>query len=48
MNKFLGLGALAVAIGALAFASRRLASHQNVIPGVTSHLNTRVIRINHP
>lgn len=46
MNKFLGVGALAALIGALVFVSRRLATHQKVLPGVTSHVNTRVIRIN--
>lgn len=35
------------AVGAgLAYASQRLATHQPVIPGLTSRINTQVHRIN--
>lgn len=38
-----------LAVGAgLRYASHRLATHQPVIPGVTSRINTQVHRINQP
>ncbi|MDH2414376.1 hypothetical protein [Nocardioides sp. CER19] len=46
MTKILSLLALALAVAALKEASRRLATHQAVLPELTTKVNTRVTRIN--
>lgn len=46
MKTLAGLGASILVIAALAFASRRIATHQAVLPRVSRRVNTRVIRIN--
>lgn len=46
MKTLTTITAIAVGVLALGAASRRLATHQAVLPGLKSHVNTRVIRIN--
>ncbi|MXG90568.1 hypothetical protein [Nocardioides flavescens] len=46
MKTFLSIGAAGLGVCALAAASRRLATHQAVLPEISTHVNTRVIRIN--
>ena len=46
MKIFIALTGLALGVLALGAASRRLATHQAVLPEVSSRINTRVIRIN--
>ncbi|GAA4091419.1 hypothetical protein ACFFOS_08835 [Nocardioides kongjuensis] len=48
MKPLLVLGALIAGAAALRAASRRLASHQTVLPALTTKVNTRVTRINQP
>lgn len=44
MKKLVAL--LVIVLVALGAASRRIATHQSVLPAVRSRINTRVIRIN--
>lgn len=46
MKKILGLGLIALVLAGLGLATRRLASHQAVLPEVAGRVNTRVTRIN--
>jgi|tagenome__1003787_1003787.scaffolds.fasta_scaffold20448132_2 hypothetical protein len=46
MSKLFGLLLLGLAFAGLGFASRRLATHQAVLPELTTKINTRVTRIN--
>lgn len=46
MKIFVTLAALAIGVLTLGAASRRLATHQAILPEVSSRINTRVIRIN--
>jgi hypothetical protein len=46
MSKLIGLSILALALAALGAASRRIATHQAVLPELTTKVNTRVTRIN--
>ena len=46
MKTIVGLGTSFLVIVALALASRRIATHQGVLPRVNKRVNTRVIRIN--
>ncbi|WGX95056.1 hypothetical protein [Nocardioides sp. L-11A] len=48
MKPFLALGALVAGLACLRVASRRLASHQTVLPAISTRINTRVTRINQP
>lgn len=47
MSKLLGLSLFALVLAALGLASRRIATHQAVLPELTTKVNTRVTRINH-
>lgn len=46
MSKALVLAVFGLVLAALGFASRRIATHQAVIPELTTKVNTRVTRIN--
>lgn len=48
MKPFLAVGALIAGLAGLRAVSRRLASHQAVLPALTTKVNTRVTRINQP
>jgi hypothetical protein len=46
MKTYAAVAALVLGVLALGAASRRIATHQAVLPEVSSRINTRVIRIN--
>jgi hypothetical protein len=46
MSKLIGLTLFGLTLAALGFASRRIATHQAVLPELTTKVNTRVTRIN--
>jgi hypothetical protein len=47
MSKLLALSTFGLLLAAAGFASRRIATHQAVLPELTTKVNTRVTRINH-
>jgi len=46
MKALMSLAALVLGVLALRAVIRRLATHRALLPQVSSHINTRVIRIN--